>query len=293
MDSLMGAWDGAKRKTSRVQLLAINWYMNFGEHMHSIIKHFEFKSSDEQVVSIDAAKHKGKPVFLAVELAKSLGYADPHKALKQHCKSLINLNSGESSELGFGSRPRGVILAGQADMFRLIMRSSLPSAERVQDWVCEDVLPALMETGSYSVNKEKPSSGLPEYRRAKAAQLNAVALEKNIASARELMSMFPRLGDAANQVIVATLVNPLLGHEVVPLPQIEEHHYTAGEVADQLGCTANKIGRLANKHNLKNEQYGKFFLDKAKHSDKQVEAFRYNAEGIKALRHLIHGAEVA
>lgn len=137
------------------------------------------------------------------------------------------------------------------------------------------------------------NSGLPEYRRAKAEQLKAQALEKNIASARELMSMFPRLGESANQVIVATLVNPLLGQEVVPLPVIEEHHYTAEEAGQQIGCTANKIGRVANANNLKTEQYGKFFLDKSKHSEKQVEAFRYNAEGVKALRHLIHGASVA
>ncbi|MCQ8734611.1 hypothetical protein ACRFFN_28365 [Klebsiella pneumoniae] len=139
----------------------------------------------------------------------------------------------------------------------------------------------------------KSTSGLTEYRLAKAEQLKAQALEKNIASARELMSMFPRLGESANQVIVATLVNPLLGHEVVPLPAIEEHYSTAGEVAAQLGCTANKIGRVANKHNLKTEQYGNFFLDKSRHSDKQVEAFRYNAEGVQALRHLINGADVA
>lgn len=139
----------------------------------------------------------------------------------------------------------------------------------------------------------KSTSGLTEYRLAKAEQLKAQALEKNIASARELMSMFPRLGESANQVIVATLVNPLLGHEVVPLPAIEEHYSTAGEVAAQLGCTANKIGRVANKHNLKTEQYGKFFLDKSRHSDKQVEAFRYNSEGVKALRHLINSADVA
>lgn len=139
----------------------------------------------------------------------------------------------------------------------------------------------------------KSNSGLPEYRRAKAEQLKAQALEKNIASARELMSMFPRLGDAANQVIVATLVNPLLGHEVVPLPAIEEHYATASEVAAELGCSANRIGRVANANNLKTDQHGKFFLDKSKHSDKQVEAFRYNTEGVKALRHLIHGADAA
>lgn len=144
-----------------------------------------------------------------------------------------------------------------------------------------------------AIQQPQSNSGLPEYRRAKAEQLKAQALEKNIASARELMAMFPRLGESANQVIVATLVNPLLGHEVVPLPMVEEHYSTAGEVAAEIGCTANKIGRIANKHNLKTDQYGKFFLDKSKHSDKQVEAFRYNAEGIKAIRHLIHSVDVA
>lgn len=137
------------------------------------------------------------------------------------------------------------------------------------------------------------NSGLPEYRRAKAQQLQAQALEKNIASARELMNMLPKLGVSANQVIVAKLVNPVLGHDVVPLPLLEKHFYMAGEVAKELGVTANKIGRLANKHGLKTEQYGEFFLDKSQYSDKQVEAFRYNSEGIAALRHLIRGTEVA
>ncbi|EJX3843223.1 hypothetical protein OD404_005603, partial [Salmonella enterica] len=101
------------------------------------------------------------------------------------------------------------------------------------------------------------------------------------------------LGDSANQVIVATLVNPLLGQDVVPLPEVEEHYYPASEVAGMLGCSANKIGRLANQHNLKTDRYGKFFLDKSRYSDKQVEAFRYNADGVTALRHLYSGTQVA
>ncbi|MEY8769033.1 hypothetical protein AB6T85_01070 [Erwinia sp. ACCC 02193] len=143
------------------------------------------------------------------------------------------------------------------------------------------------------IEKNKSGSGLVEYRLAKAEQLKAQALEKNIASARDLMNMFPRLGDAANQVIVATLVNPLLGVEVVPLPAIEEHYHTAGEVGAMIGVSSQKIGRVANANNLKTDKHGKFFLDKSRHSDKQVEAFRYNAEGIKALKHLIHGVDVA
>ncbi|MBV4365935.1 hypothetical protein [Erwinia phyllosphaerae] len=143
------------------------------------------------------------------------------------------------------------------------------------------------------IEKNKSGNGLVEYRLAKAEQLKAMALEKNIASARDLMAMFPRLGDSANQVIVATLVNPLMGSDIIPLPVIDEHYHTAGEVGVMLGVSSQKIGRVANANNLKTELNGKFFLDKSRHSDKQVETFRYNAEGVKALRHFILGADVA
>lgn len=113
-------------------------------------------SSEELNFSMSGILYEGKPVFDAVELAKSLGYTNPAKALKDHCKALIKLDYNESLELGFGEKPRGTQLAGQADLFRLILRSQLPSAERVQDWVCEDVLPSIMTTGTYS--KETPAA---------------------------------------------------------------------------------------------------------------------------------------
>lgn len=113
-----------------------------------------FNSADLGI-SLSGMLYQGKPVFDAVELAKSLGYADPHQALKNHCKSLIRLNSVESTELGFGFRPKGIQLAPESDVYRLILRSQLSSAERVQDWVCEDVLPSIRKTGSYGHQRPK------------------------------------------------------------------------------------------------------------------------------------------
>lgn len=139
----------------------------------------------------------------------------------------------------------------------------------------------------------KSNTGITEYRLAKADQLKAQALEKNIASAREIMILLPRLDPMAHQTLTASLINPLIGYDAIPLPAIEEHYHTAGEVGEMLGVSAQKIGRVANTNNLKNEVHGKFFLDKSAYSSKQVEAFRYNSEGVKALRHLIHGADVA
>ena len=184
---------------------------------------------------------------------------------------------------------------GGADkvVVRMTIKQAIRVAARESKAVRRALVDKLEAMQQAHIEKSKTGNGLVEYRLAKADNLRAQALEKNIASARDLMSMFPRLGDSANQVIVATLVNPLLGVEVVPLPVIEEHYHTASEVGDLLGVSAQKIGRTANANNLKTELHGKFFLDKSRHSDKQVEAFRYNAEGVKALRHLIHGADVA
>ncbi|QBH97186.1 hypothetical protein EKN56_12755 [Limnobaculum zhutongyuii] len=113
--------------------------------------------SHELGISLNGMLYQGKPVFVAVDLAESLGYADPHGALTKHCKSLIKLDSAETGELGLGFRPKGIILALESDAYRLIMRSHLPSAERVQDWVCEEVLPSIRETGSYG-HQPKPMS---------------------------------------------------------------------------------------------------------------------------------------
>ena len=108
----------------------------------------EFSFEDKKITTVIYAE---KPAFVAVEVAKALGYSDEHQALKKHCKSLIKLDSVETTELGFGQRPKGIILIRESDVYRLVMRSKLESAERFQDWVVEEVLPTIRATGSYSL----------------------------------------------------------------------------------------------------------------------------------------------
>jgi hypothetical protein len=141
-----------------------------------------------------------------------------------------------------------------------------------------------LETGETLPTKS--NSGLPEYRRAR-------TLKMSVEAVTSLFDLMPHLSAEAKQCAAANIINPVAGFDAIPLPVIEEHYYTAGEVGEMLEVSANKIGRVANANNLKTEQFGKFFLDKSAHSSKQVEAFRYNANGVEALRHLIHGADVA
>ena len=64
---------------------------------------------------------------------------------------------------------------------------------------------------------------------------------------------------------------------------IERKTYSATEIGDKLGVSANKIGRIANKHNLKVSKYDEYYIDKAKGHDKQVETFRSLHEGRPAF----------
>lgn len=195
---------------------------------------------------------------------------------------------GETYEIFVGQKNGADI-----EVANMKIKQALRVAARESKSVRRALVDKLESMQQAHTEKTKSSNGLPEYRLAKAEQLKAQALEKNIASARELMSLLPRLDPMAHQTLAASLINPLVGCVAIPLPVIEEHYYTAAEAGEEIGVSANKIGRVANANNLKTEQYGKFFLDKSAHSSKQVEAFRYNAEGVQALRHLIHGADVA
>ena len=67
------------------------------------------------------------------------------------------------------------------------------------------------------------------------------------------------------------------------LPEVEKT-YSAKEAGDMLGISANKVGRLVNANGLKTPEYGRYVADKAKGSDKEVQSFRYNENGVKALQ---------
>ena len=69
------------------------------------------------------------------------------------------------------------------------------------------------------------------------------------------------------------------------LPEVKKT-YSAKEVGEMLGISANKVGRIANANGLKTPEYGRYVADKSKNSDKEVESFRYNENGVKVLQEL-------
>ena len=91
---------------------------------------------------------ENKPMFLANDVAKSLGYANPRKAIGDHCKGVTKRDPPTTSGV------QVVSYIPESDVYRLVMRSKLPQAEQFQDWVCDEVLPSIRKTGGYMSAKE-------------------------------------------------------------------------------------------------------------------------------------------
>ena len=81
--------------------------------------------------------------------------------------------------------------------------------------------------------------------------------------------------------------NALYDEPILELPAIEKKSYTATEIGKKLGITSTKVGSIAKKQNLKTDEYGYWALDKSRHSNKQVESFRYYDNIIEEIRKYI------
>ena len=86
---------------------------------------------------------EGKPYFVASDVAAALGYANPRKAVSDHCKGVTKRDTPTSSGV------QSMSYIGEGDLYRLIMKSKLPSAEKFESWVMDEVLPSIRITGYY------------------------------------------------------------------------------------------------------------------------------------------------
>lgn len=97
----------------------------------------------EEFGEIRTIEEDGKVLFCASDVAKALGYARPNDAVTAHCRATVKHStpiSGKIQEINF---------IHEGDVYRLITHSKLPSAEKFESWVFDEVLPAIRKTGGY------------------------------------------------------------------------------------------------------------------------------------------------
>ena len=91
-----------------------------------------------------AVDDNGNPLFCGIDVAKVLGYSCPADTITRHCKgSMIQ------RPLKTAGGVQQVRFITEGDLYRLIVSSKLPSAQRFERWVFDEVLPSIRKHGAY------------------------------------------------------------------------------------------------------------------------------------------------
>ena len=133
----------------------------------------------------------------------------------------------------------------------------------------------------YFIECEKKLNSTPS------TQVQVVGKAEDATRAALLLSQHLNIKGPALETFLVTTVERIIGIEIPYRPLIEQRTYSAAEVGDVLGISANKVGRIANAHGLKTDEFGMLYLSKSEHGPKQVETWRYYEKAIDKFKSIL------
>lgn len=134
--------------------------------------------NNDQFGALRTYDEDGQVLFCGKDVAKALGYKNTRDAMSKHCKGVAKRyplrTAGGVQEFVFITEP---------DLYRLIVHSKLPTAEKFERWVFEAVLPSIHRTGGYMIAKQDET---PEQIMARAVLVAQDTIERQKKQLEEL-----------------------------------------------------------------------------------------------------------
>ena len=177
----------------------------------------------------------GKLWFCGSDVAKSLGYSNPNKAINDHCRAITKRAtpiSGKMQEINYIS---------EGDVYRLITHSKLPNAERFESWVFDEVVPSVVKTGGYITGQEELSD----------ADLMAKAL---LVAQRQIEQREQRIN------VLETANKKLLPDAEYGRSLQSKHGITTTSIAKELGMSAVALNKKLHELGVQYRQSGQWYL---------------------------------
>lgn len=110
--------------------------------------------------SVRCVEEKGSVVYCASDVAKALGYSNSRKAIIDHCRCVTKRDIPHPQS---PSKQLEVSFIPEADVYRLICHSKLPSAMAFEKWVFEDVVPKAVHGNVKQPDTEQLTLETAEY----------------------------------------------------------------------------------------------------------------------------------
>ena len=212
---------------------------------------------------------EGNPLFCATDVALVLGYSNPTKAVRDHCtkdggtfRSVID-KVGRTQEAKFIYEP---------DLYRLLIKSKLPSAREFERWVFEEVLPSLRKYGMYATDdlladrdklleiteKLKIEKSALKLQKSKAKKLREekrllVAKNKSLTVSNNMLSEYMEKSEA-----LLDEIEPLVDYATIILGS--DLDMTPTQIAADYGISAIRLNNLLHEAGLQRKVNGQWVL---------------------------------
>lgn len=210
----------------------------------------------------------GEVWFVLADVCKALGIKNATDVAKR-------LDEDEVTRFNLGSLSGVSNLVNESGLYKVLFRSDKEEAKIFTKWVTKGILPQIRKTGTFTMKTEPKELEVREQE----VKLKTAELLLKIADNVDIPEY--------KQIINAHSTKIITGDFLLPLPTVEKKTYSAGEIGNILGISANKVGRIANNNNLKIDEYGKLVWDKSRSSAKQVDTFRYYENVIPVFQELL------
>ena len=173
---------------------------------------------------------RGEPWFVGSDVANSLGYSNPRKALRDHVDEEDKTRN--ETFLVNGTAP---ILINESALYTLVLRSKLEDARKFRKWVTGEVLPSIRKQSGYMMVRPDESD--------------------EVIMARALLIMQATLQRRDEQI---ALLKPRAEYADQVLDSIS--CFTTTQLAKELDMTAQELNRLLCEMHIQYWQSGQYLL---------------------------------
>ena len=233
------------------------------------------------------------PLFLAKDVATLIEHSDVSKMVRkidddekvlQICDTNNVRTSSNESDITNGyttskaRKTQEMLFLTENGLYEVLMLSRKPIAKQFKKAIKE--LLHNLRTNKVVITSQKTKEELENERK----RLNLEAYN----ALHNLADIYRGKNESYGQILDAYATKELSGEFLLPLPETEKT-YSATDIAKILNVSANLVGKIANKNNLKTDNYGKYVLDKSRYSSKEVQSFRYNEKGFNKIKELAIG----
>ena len=192
---------------------------------------------------------RGEPWFVGSDVANSLGYTNPRKALRDHVDE-EDKTRNESFRVN-GTTP---VLINESALYTLVLRSKQDDARKFRRWVTSEVLPSIRKQGGYMIARPYESD---EEIMARALQIMQATLQRRD---EQIAKLQPR-ADYADHVLDSVSC------------------FTVTQIGKELNMTGHDLNILLCQKHIQYVQSGQYLLyaDYARQGLAKNRTFEYHS----------------